>query len=168
MSKKNKVCRNIDSKINNFKSLTKAKPEGDKRFKKTWKEFLCSKGTHTSSQDYNNEIASVGKKAFGPKIYNEYKGMSKLDFVGFYNNETKIYNYGIILEIFQKISLSSLKIGMEVGYFQDGLGNEPEEALVIENSESKLIIKIKQKPNEVLRTVELLSVSKFLVSISIF
>ena len=97
--KKIKICNNEKSKIKDFKSLAKKTPQGNKRYKKTWRDFVCD--------DLNETISTKPSTKSGKK-----EKFQLLDYCKFYNGNDGIDNYGIIVDIQEKIALHTLKIGM--------------------------------------------------------
>ena len=94
MENKEKICSNKESKIKDYKSLTNLVPDGNKRYKKTWKDFVC--------ESSEGSVRKTKKK------------WELLDFCKFFNEKDNLDNYGIIVDLLEKIALHKLKIGMLV------------------------------------------------------
>ena len=90
--KKKKICSNEKSRIGDFKKIAKNNiPAGNKRFKKTWRDFVCD--------DSASVIKIKGEKIFSFVKFLDYEG-----------NQL----YGIITNISTSINPKSLQVGMEV------------------------------------------------------
>ena len=90
--RKIEICNNEKSKIKDFKSLTKNTPQGNKRYKKTWIDFVCD--------DLEDPRSKISTKPNTKSV--KEREWKLLDYCKF--NNDGIENYGIIVNTQEKVA----------------------------------------------------------------